>query len=305
MNYAQHAAATGRRPLRPPLRARRVRRGHGRAARQPCRRTRCRAGDHGAREPRAPRRRRRRPATGDGAGILMQMPDELLRAVVDFELPPRRPLRRADVLPADRRGRARERCEALLERDRRGRGPARCSAGATCRSTPSTPARSRGACRPVIRQLFVGAGAAQRGDQDAFERKLYVIRRVCELSRGARGPVRRLELLAHDQLQGHADQLPAGRLLPRPARRARQERARARALALLDQHVPELGARAPLPRDLPQRRDQHGDGQRQLDARPRERAAPASCSARTCAKILPVVSPATRTRRRSTTCSSC
>src|ERR1700691_4504193 len=27
------------------------------------------------------------PCTGDGAGILMQMPDELLRAVVDFELP--------------------------------------------------------------------------------------------------------------------------------------------------------------------------------------------------------------------------
>src|SRR6202167_4632544 len=28
------------------------------------------------------------PCTGDGAGILMQMPDELLRVVVDFELPP-------------------------------------------------------------------------------------------------------------------------------------------------------------------------------------------------------------------------
>lgn len=29
------------------------------------------------------------PTTGDGAGILMQMPDELLRGVVDFDLPPR------------------------------------------------------------------------------------------------------------------------------------------------------------------------------------------------------------------------
>ncbi len=28
------------------------------------------------------------PCTGDGAGILMQLPDELLRAAVDFELPP-------------------------------------------------------------------------------------------------------------------------------------------------------------------------------------------------------------------------
>ena len=39
-----------------------------------------------------------------------------------------------------------------------------------------------GACRPEIRQLFVGAGPEQASDQDAFERKLYVIRRVCELS---------------------------------------------------------------------------------------------------------------------------
>ncbi len=39
-----------------------------------------------------------------------------------------------------------------------------------------------GACRPVIRQLFVGAGPAEQGDQDAFERKLYVIRRICELN---------------------------------------------------------------------------------------------------------------------------
>ncbi len=72
-----------------------------------------------------------------------------------------------------------------------------------------------------------------------------------------------------------------GGVLPRPARRAHQERARARALALLDQHLPELGARAPLPGDLPQRRDQHGEGQRQLDARARVQSCAASCSART------------------------
>src|SRR5439155_427122 len=39
-----------------------------------------------------------------------------------------------------------------------------------------------GACRPVIRQLLVGAGPDNVDDQDAFERKLYVIRRVCELT---------------------------------------------------------------------------------------------------------------------------
>ena len=37
---------------------------------------------------------------------------------------------------------------------------------------------------PVIRQLFVAAGDALADDQDAFERKLYVIRRRFELERG-------------------------------------------------------------------------------------------------------------------------
>ena len=47
---------------------------------------------------------------------------------------------------------------------------------------PDQAGEVAGACRPVIRQLFVGAGAEQAGDQDAFERKLYVIRRICELT---------------------------------------------------------------------------------------------------------------------------
>ena len=77
-------------------------------------------------------------------------------------------------------------------------------------------------------------------------------------------------LLAHAGLQGDADQLPARRLLHRPRRRADGLGVRARALALLDQHLPELGARPPLPDDRPQRRDQHAAGQRQLDAGARE-----------------------------------
>src|SRR3712207_8612704 len=38
--------------------------------------------------------------------------------------------------------------------------------------------------RPEIRQLFIAAGPGFTDDQDAFERKLYVIRRVCELAAG-------------------------------------------------------------------------------------------------------------------------
>ena len=118
--------------------------------------------------------------TGDGAGILMQMPDELLRAVVDFDLPPRGEYGvLMCFLPTDRA--VRGRLEAMLERTVQ-------QEGQRLLGWRDVPVREEhtgevaAACRPVIRQLFVGAGAEQAGDQDAFERKLYVIRRVCELT---------------------------------------------------------------------------------------------------------------------------
>jgi glutamate synthase domain-containing protein 2/glutamate synthase domain-containing protein 1/glutamate synthase domain-containing protein 3 len=119
------------------------------------------------------------PCTGDGAGILMQMPDELLRAVVDFELPP--PGAYGVLmcfLPTAQD--AREGLEGLLERTVLETGQLLLG----WRDVPIEEEHTgevAAACRPVIRQLFVGAGAAEQGDQDAFERKLYVIRRVCEL----------------------------------------------------------------------------------------------------------------------------
>jgi glutamate synthase domain-containing protein 2/glutamate synthase domain-containing protein 1/glutamate synthase domain-containing protein 3 len=119
------------------------------------------------------------PCTGDGAGILMQMPDELLRAVVEFELPP------AGCygvlmcfLPSEETHRAR--LQELLERTVVGEGQIVLG----WREVPVAPEHAgevAGACRPEIRQLFVGAGPEHASDQDAFERKLYVIRRVCEL----------------------------------------------------------------------------------------------------------------------------
>jgi glutamate synthase domain-containing protein 2/glutamate synthase domain-containing protein 1/glutamate synthase domain-containing protein 3 len=120
------------------------------------------------------------PRTGDGAGILMQMPDELLRAVVGFELPP---LGQYGVLmcflPTDDEARAS--LEQLLERTVQAEGQRLLG----WRDVPVDPEHAgevAGACRPVVRQLFVGAGAEQAGDQDSFERKLYVIRRVGELT---------------------------------------------------------------------------------------------------------------------------
>jgi glutamate synthase domain-containing protein 2/glutamate synthase domain-containing protein 1/glutamate synthase domain-containing protein 3 len=118
--------------------------------------------------------------TGDGAGILMQMPDELLRGVCAFELPP---LGSYGVLmcflPTDPA--VRRRLEELLERTVEEEGQRLLG----WRDVPIDETQSgevAAACRPVIRQLFVGAGPAQEGDQDAFERKLYVIRRVCDLT---------------------------------------------------------------------------------------------------------------------------
>jgi glutamate synthase domain-containing protein 2/glutamate synthase domain-containing protein 1/glutamate synthase domain-containing protein 3 len=120
------------------------------------------------------------PRTGDGAGILMQMPDELLRAVVDFELPP---LGSYGVLmcflPTD--ATARTSLEQLLERTVEAEGQ-RLLGWRDVPVNPDQAGEVAGACRPVIRQLFVGAGPEHSHDQDAFERKLYVIRRICELT---------------------------------------------------------------------------------------------------------------------------
>jgi glutamate synthase domain-containing protein 2/glutamate synthase domain-containing protein 1/glutamate synthase domain-containing protein 3 len=123
------------------------------------------------------------PHTGDGAGILMQLPDELMRGVTDFELPPAGQYGvLMCFLPTDTS--ARVRIESLLERTVVGEQQRLLG----WRDVPISEEHTgevAGACRPIIRQLFVGAGEGGRGsdyDQDAFERKLYVIRRICELT---------------------------------------------------------------------------------------------------------------------------
>ena len=146
---------------------------------------------------------------------------------------------------------------------------------------------------------------------DAFERKLYVIRRR------ARHAVRRLEIpekasfyipslsSPDDRLQGDAQLRPAAGVLSRPAGRAGRVGAGAGPLALLDQHLPQLVARASLPDDRAQRRDQHAARQRQLDARAREHVRVEAVRRRP-----QEVHPGHRHRRAatrgcSTTCSSC
>ena len=245
----------------------------------------------GARQPRAPRRRgRRRQAPATAPGSSPRSPTRSSARVCDFELPAAGPLRRRRLLPAARRRRCARKLEQLLELNVRVEGQRVLG----WRDVPvdeehvgDTANRSR----PHIRQLFIGAGAGFDDDQDAFERKLYVIRRIVELAAGpdfyapsfsSRTCVYKGMLIS-----------PPGCAASTPT--SQDERfalgAGARALALLDQHLPELGARPPVPRDRPQRRDQHADGQRQLDARPRVASSPASCSAATSQKVMPIVRP--------------
>src|SRR3954447_10983270 len=120
--------------------------------------------------------------TGDGAGILLQMPDRFFRGVVDFELPPPGQYGVAMCfLPRD--DARRTKIEQMLELNARVEGQRALG----WRDVPIDEAHvgsTANASRPAIRQFFVGAGDGYTNDPDAFERKLYVIRRVCELAAG-------------------------------------------------------------------------------------------------------------------------
>jgi glutamate synthase domain-containing protein 2/glutamate synthase domain-containing protein 1/glutamate synthase domain-containing protein 3 len=120
--------------------------------------------------------------TGDGAGMLLQMPHAFFRANVDFELPDKGRYGVAVCfLPTDATRRAR--LEAMLELNVRIEGQVVLG----WRDIPvdlDHVGETAEATRPVMRQLIVEAGPGFESDQDAFERKLYVIRRICELAAG-------------------------------------------------------------------------------------------------------------------------
>ncbi|MEA2331725.1 MAG: glutamate synthase large chain, partial [Thermoleophilaceae bacterium] len=115
--------------------------------------------------------------TGDGAGILVQLSDELMRDEVGFELPePGRYGVAVCFLPSDEA--AREDAVRLLEETVAEEGQRVLG----WRDVPVDEVHcgpTARACAPCIRHLFVAAADGVE-DQDAFERKLYVIRRVVE-----------------------------------------------------------------------------------------------------------------------------
>ena len=121
------------------------------------------------------------PDTGDGAGILVQMPDAFFRqatADAGFVLPPEGEYGVGMVfLPQETSALAA--VTAHIER-------VIASEGLTLlgwRSVPLDHSRigrdARSVC-PTIRQFFVGKGTADTPDRAALERKLYVVRKVIE-----------------------------------------------------------------------------------------------------------------------------
>jgi len=121
------------------------------------------------------------PSTGDGAGILLQIPDTFFRAVAGIELP-ERGLYGVGVcyLPTDPERRTE--LEALIEETIAAEGQ-RVLGWREVPVDERYVGMTAGAAAPTIRQVLVGA-AHQIVDQEAFERKLYVIRRVIERAAG-------------------------------------------------------------------------------------------------------------------------
>ena len=122
------------------------------------------------------------PNTGDGAGIMLQIPDGFLRAqAASVDLPPPGSYGvGVCFLPRDP-----ERC-ATLERLIEDTIQAEGQKVLCWRDVPVDDSHVGDTARlsaPVIRQVLIGS-SPELADQHAFERKLYVIRRVIERSAG-------------------------------------------------------------------------------------------------------------------------
>ncbi len=204
--------------------------------------------------------------SGDGAGILIQVPDAFLREVVreaGFELPAAASYAVGTAfLPGDAEhvAKTRRRIEEIADEEN--------LEVVGWREVPVDPAslgKTAHAVMPTFAQLFV-AGKGTPGHRHGA-RAARVLPAQARRERDRR--LLPVAVLAHPDLQGHAHHRPARRGLPGPARRAGRLGAGRRALPLLDQHLPELAAAPPVPVHRPQRRDQHGHGQPQLDAGPR------------------------------------
>ncbi|MGD2117695.1 MAG: glutamate synthase large subunit [Chromatiales bacterium] len=117
------------------------------------------------------------PKAGDGAGLLLQIPDAFFRAVLDFELPPEGRYAVGMIfLPRDAADR--QLCEQCIE-------GFVTEEGQQIIGWRDVPVDNSGLgysvlpTEPVIRQIFIAA-SDDCANQDDFERKLFVIRKQIE-----------------------------------------------------------------------------------------------------------------------------
>src|SRR5262245_37471415 len=118
--------------------------------------------------------------TGDGAGILLQMPDAFFRAVVPFSLPEAGSYGAGLVfLPHDEDDR--QAVKVLIGRIAEEEGQ-RLLGWRDVPTDDSLVGPSARAAEPYFGQVFIGAGSGITGSDAAlrFERKLYVIRKRVE-----------------------------------------------------------------------------------------------------------------------------
>jgi len=119
------------------------------------------------------------PDTGDGAGILIQMPDRFFHKVLSFDLPAAGSYGAGLVfLPHDPVARAE--CKACVERIVREEGQTLLG----WREVPVNLAKigqTAASVAPIFEQVFVGANCSS---PEAFERKLYIIRKLIERELG-------------------------------------------------------------------------------------------------------------------------
>src|SRR4051812_9160886 len=122
------------------------------------------------------------PNTGDGAGILLQLPDEFIRGVIDEDLPPPGAYG-VCVCFLPREPRRREELEHLLEATVRDEGQ-RVVGWRDIPVDKDYVGITANFYAPIVKHLVVAASDELAADPDAFERKLYVIRRVAEIAAG-------------------------------------------------------------------------------------------------------------------------
>src|SRR6201994_2965919 len=121
------------------------------------------------------------PHTGDGAGILLQVPDEFLREVVDFELPPPGAYATGIAFLPQSSKDAATAC-AAVEKIAEAEGLHLLGWRDVPTDDSSLGALARDAM-PTFRQVFIGGASGM-----TLERRAYVIRKRAEHELGTKGP---------------------------------------------------------------------------------------------------------------------